>query len=156
VLNTLGKGNFFGEIAIFCESKRISFVQAETFSVMAVLKKKDIDRIVQSFPQVAVEFKTEGDKRKKATEAIENMNILKKTHEQASEEEILMQYYKDNEDDEESEEESSEEVEEEMPPKKKSLAQKMNFIEKRGTMILLQGSAEASSIKKINNKKKQN
>jgi len=34
---------------------------------MAVLKKKDIDRIVQSFPQVAVEFRAEGDKRKKAT-----------------------------------------------------------------------------------------
>lgn len=46
MLNTLTKGNFFGEIAIFCESKRISFVQAETFCVMAVLKKKDIDRIV--------------------------------------------------------------------------------------------------------------
>jgi len=34
-----------------------------------------------------------------------------------------------------------------MPPKTKSLAQKMNFNDKRGTMILLQGSAEASSSK---------
>ena len=46
VLNTLSKGRFFGEIAIFLETKRISFVQAETFCIISILRKADLDRII--------------------------------------------------------------------------------------------------------------
>ena len=74
----MGKGRYFGEIAIFCESKRISFVQAETFCVVSVLHKKDIDRIVHAFPKLAVEFKSEAENRKKITQAIEKQNALRK------------------------------------------------------------------------------
>ncbi len=67
VINTLGKGRYFGEIAIFLESKRTAYVQAETFCIISILRKKDLDHIVQSFPNVAEEFKNEGARRLKFT-----------------------------------------------------------------------------------------
>lgn len=43
VLNTLEKGRYFGEIAIFLESKRISYVQAKSYCVISILQKKLLD-----------------------------------------------------------------------------------------------------------------
>ena len=39
VLKVLTKGNYFGEIAIFMHTKRISYVQAKSFVVVSVLRK---------------------------------------------------------------------------------------------------------------------
>jgi CRP-like cAMP-binding protein len=39
VLKTLGKGNFFGEIAIFMKIKRLTYVTAKTPSIIGILKK---------------------------------------------------------------------------------------------------------------------
>lgn len=52
----MSKGSYFGEIAIFMHTKRVSFVQAKTFCEVNVLKKSDIDIIVLNFPSVAKEF----------------------------------------------------------------------------------------------------
>ena len=53
------------------ETKRISFVQAETFCIISILRKADLDRIIQSFPRVAEEFKNEAERRVKETREIE-------------------------------------------------------------------------------------
>lgn len=50
VLTTLHKGAYFGEIAILFKSKRTSFVQAETFCVVNVLKKDHLDEVMKCFP----------------------------------------------------------------------------------------------------------
>lgn len=43
VLNTLEKGSYFGEIAIFKRTKRMAYVQAKTLCIISILKKKDIE-----------------------------------------------------------------------------------------------------------------
>jgi len=53
VLKTLSKGNYFGEIAIFMHTKRISYVQAKEFCVVSVLRKTDLDQIILNFPEVS-------------------------------------------------------------------------------------------------------
>ena len=39
VLKTLGKGSFFGEIAIFMKIKRLTYVTAKTSCIIGILKK---------------------------------------------------------------------------------------------------------------------
>ena len=53
IVTKLGKGQYFGEIAIFLSTKRTSYVQAETFCILNSLKKCDLDEIVKSYPLVA-------------------------------------------------------------------------------------------------------
>jgi len=71
VIKTLSKGNYFGEIAIFMNTKRISFVQAKEFCVMSVLKKNDLDRIILNYPDVARKFNQEAERRVKETKEME-------------------------------------------------------------------------------------
>ena len=52
-----------GEIAIFAEAKRTSYVQAETFTVIHTLTKADLDRTLESFPLVAKDVSEHGAKR---------------------------------------------------------------------------------------------
>ena len=83
VLKVLTKGNYFGEIAIFMHTKRISYVQAKSFVVVSVLKKAYLDDIVMNFPEVAKRFSEEAEKRIKETKELEK----KKQEEKGEEEE---------------------------------------------------------------------
>jgi len=50
VVNTLFPGSYFGEVAVFFQTKRTSYCQAETFCIINTLKKHDLDKITRSFP----------------------------------------------------------------------------------------------------------
>lgn len=39
----MGKGGYFGEIAVLTECKRQDYVQAETFCIIIILKKNNFD-----------------------------------------------------------------------------------------------------------------
>ncbi len=67
VLKTLGRGNFFGEIAIFMKMKRMAYVAAKTPCIIGILKKSDIERIILSYPKLGQEFYKEANKRIKET-----------------------------------------------------------------------------------------
>jgi len=45
------------------ETRRSAYVQAETFCIISILRKKNLDNIIKSFPQVKIEFKKEAEKR---------------------------------------------------------------------------------------------
>ena len=72
VLNTLGRGSYFGEMAIFLDSnKRTAYVQAETFCNLLILSKKDVDKIKENYPSVAEDIKKETVRRSIETKIIE-------------------------------------------------------------------------------------
>jgi CRP-like cAMP-binding protein len=50
VVKTLSKGAYFGEVAIFMKIKRTAFVQAKTPCILGILKRAEIDRILQNYP----------------------------------------------------------------------------------------------------------
>ena len=76
VLKTLEKGSYFGEIALFMHTKRISYVQAKTYCIVSMLKKTDIDVIILSFPNVAKVFREEALKRVNETRKFEELNKI--------------------------------------------------------------------------------
>ena len=72
VLNTLSRGSYFGEMAIFLDSnKRTAYVQAETFCNILILSKKDVDKISENYPSVAEDIKKETMRRAIETKMIE-------------------------------------------------------------------------------------
>ena len=52
VIATLTKGKFFGEIAIFMDTKRTTNVKSETYCSIYVLMKSDIDLILKSYREI--------------------------------------------------------------------------------------------------------
>jgi F-box/leucine-rich repeat protein 7 len=58
VIKTLSKGAYFGEVAIFMKIKRTASIQAKTPCILGILKRADIERILESFPKVAQAFIT--------------------------------------------------------------------------------------------------
>ena len=52
VLKTLHKGSFFGEIAIFLDTKRTTFVKSDSYCSIYVLKKKHIDHVLKSYTSI--------------------------------------------------------------------------------------------------------
>ena len=77
VLNTLVKGSYFGEMAIFLDSnKRTAYVQAESFCNILILYKKDVDIIKEDYPSVAEDIKKETRKRYFETHNIEEDNDI--------------------------------------------------------------------------------
>lgn len=52
ILKTLEKGDYFGELALLNETKRICSIIANTFCFVYVLQKADFDRILISFPEI--------------------------------------------------------------------------------------------------------
>eukprot|EP00350_Pseudokeronopsis_sp_OXSARD2_P006353 CAMPEP_0170553612 /NCGR_PEP_ID=MMETSP0211-20121228/11448_1 /TAXON_ID=311385 /ORGANISM="Pseudokeronopsis sp., Strain OXSARD2" /LENGTH=420 /DNA_ID=CAMNT_0010862065 /DNA_START=505 /DNA_END=1764 /DNA_ORIENTATION=- len=74
VINVLEKGRFFGEIAIFLECKRIAYIRAETYCSIYVLMKKDIDRVLKSYPTVQMKFKEEAIRRNELTKNLAEKN----------------------------------------------------------------------------------
>ena len=72
VLNTLGKGAYFGEMAIFLDSnKRTAYVQADTFCNILILSKQDVDKLKKNYPSVAEDIKAETIRRSIETKVIE-------------------------------------------------------------------------------------
>ena len=72
VLNTLSRGSYFGEMAIFLDSnKRTAYVQAETFCNILILSKRDVDKISENYPSVAEDIKKETMRRAIETKMIE-------------------------------------------------------------------------------------
>ena len=65
VVTKLKKGQYFGEIAIFFQTKRTSYVQADTFCILNSLKKRDLDEIVKSYPMVAKDIAEKTKERMK-------------------------------------------------------------------------------------------
>ena len=61
----LGKGSFFGEMALLYESKRMCSVMAATFCFVYKLKTKDFNRILHDFPLVKADIEMLANKRKK-------------------------------------------------------------------------------------------
>mmetsp|Transcript_2189 Transcript_2189/g.3266 ORF Transcript_2189/g.3266 Transcript_2189/m.3266 type:complete len:159 (-) Transcript_2189:1499-1975(-) len=57
VIQTIKKGDHFGEMAILFKAKRINYVQAESFCIINVLTKTDFDEIVKNFPDIAESLK---------------------------------------------------------------------------------------------------
>jgi len=57
VIASLTKGAFFGEIALLMETRRTSYVQAETFCIINILKKHDFDNIAKNFPEIEKKLK---------------------------------------------------------------------------------------------------
>jgi len=76
VLKTLGKGNYFGEIAIFMKIKRLTYVTAKSPCILGILKKVDIERIVMSYPKLGQEFQKEANKRIKETLKMEERKYV--------------------------------------------------------------------------------
>jgi CRP-like cAMP-binding protein len=72
----LDRGRFFGEIAIFLEGKRIAYVRAETYCSIYVLTKKDIDRVLRSYPAVQKKFMKEALKRSLITKGLAEKNKI--------------------------------------------------------------------------------
>ena len=61
IVVSLGKGNYFGEIALFNPfAKRICSVQAGTFCRIYILYKKDLQEIFKDFPLLEEIFLNEG------------------------------------------------------------------------------------------------
>ena len=63
MLATLTKGSCFGEIGIFMRIKRIAFVQAKTFCIVSTLKKSDLEKIILSYPSLALQFVKKSEQR---------------------------------------------------------------------------------------------
>ena len=65
IVATLYKGSYFGEIALFSESRRICSVLAGSFCQIYILDKKNLEKILVNFPFLEEKFKKEGEKRLK-------------------------------------------------------------------------------------------
>lgn len=57
-LNTLGPGDFFGEIAIIERGLRTATVSAESPTLLLVVNHRDFHSLMQEFPEVAVQVLT--------------------------------------------------------------------------------------------------
>jgi CRP-like cAMP-binding protein len=63
VLKTLNKGDFFGEIAIFMNTTRTTFVKSVSYCSIFRLRKKYIDKILKSYSTIQDSFKKEAEAR---------------------------------------------------------------------------------------------
>mmetsp|Transcript_17656 Transcript_17656/g.16895 ORF Transcript_17656/g.16895 Transcript_17656/m.16895 type:complete len:273 (-) Transcript_17656:14-832(-) len=63
ILKTLHKGAFFGEIAIFMNTNRTTYVKSASYCSIFMLKKEHIINILKSFSSIEVEFKKEAEER---------------------------------------------------------------------------------------------
>lgn len=62
VVATLGPGTYFGEIGIIYGEKRIASVRAKTYADVIMLRKDDLEEVLETFPLVQrlVEFSNAG------------------------------------------------------------------------------------------------
>ena len=52
VIACLGPGAYFGEVGIMYGEKRIAAVRAKTYADIIMLRKEDLDQVLESFPLV--------------------------------------------------------------------------------------------------------
>ncbi|KAJ3340941.1 hypothetical protein HDU93_006027 [Gonapodya sp. JEL0774] len=77
MVNKLGPGKFFGEVALMEESKRSASIRAAETVELCVLNKTDFDNIVASHPAVQERLTKSIEERKKAEErALERMKKM--------------------------------------------------------------------------------
>jgi CRP-like cAMP-binding protein len=57
-LNTLGPGDFFGEIALIAEGPRTATVTSEAPARLLVINHRDFHSLLEEFPEVAVQVLT--------------------------------------------------------------------------------------------------
>lgn len=69
----LKEGNFCGEFALSQNIKPKFYIKAETFTLMKVLKKSQIDRIIKSYPALHLAFTTNPSLDKKSIKRIATM-----------------------------------------------------------------------------------
>ena len=63
ILKTLNKGAFFGEIAIFLDTKRTTYVKSASYCSIFMLKKQNINNILKSYPSIQEQFTKEAEIR---------------------------------------------------------------------------------------------
>ena len=64
VLNTLGPGDFFGEIALVDAAPRTASVRATTTSDLYVLNKTMFERVADGYPDVTAQLQAEAERRR--------------------------------------------------------------------------------------------
>ncbi|MFS8159902.1 MAG: cyclic nucleotide-binding domain-containing protein [Candidatus Roizmanbacteria bacterium] len=57
MINTLTKGNYFGEISMLTEMKRTATVRAREYCTLACISKEDFTKTYEEFPQIYLNFK---------------------------------------------------------------------------------------------------
>ena len=72
ILKTLKKGEFFGELALVNDTKRMCSVVASKPSLIYSLKKEVFLGVIQNYPELFDQIKSEGDKRKVENTLIQN------------------------------------------------------------------------------------
>lgn len=72
VLKTLKKGEFFGEMALVHDTKRICSVVANKPCLIYSLKKEVFLGVVKNYPEILEKIKSEGDKRKTENTLVKN------------------------------------------------------------------------------------
>ncbi|OMJ84131.1 hypothetical protein SteCoe_14822 [Stentor coeruleus] len=93
ILKTLHKGEYFGEVAIFYDAKRMCSVVANKPSLIYSLKKKDLFDVIKHFPEALGQMHEEAEKRKRESGMINN-NLQSVFEEENEEEEIKKQDFK--------------------------------------------------------------
>ncbi len=53
-LEILGEGDFFGEMALFDEAKRLTSVQAVTVGVLRIISRDKYKKLISEFPEIAL------------------------------------------------------------------------------------------------------
>ena len=78
VIKSLNKGDFFGEMALINNSRRMCSVIANTLCLVYSLKKKHFYEILQNFPEVLVRLRKQSDMRSRETTSVtHSMNLAK-------------------------------------------------------------------------------
>lgn len=93
VLKTLHKGEYFGEVAIFYDAKRMCSVVANKPSLIYSLKKKDLFDVIKHFPEALGQMHEEAERRKKESGMVSS-NFSSVVEEENEDEEAKKQDFK--------------------------------------------------------------
>ena len=70
VIKSLGKGDFFGEMALINNSRRMCSVVASTLCLIHALTKADFNEILQNFPEALAQIRHHSDARSRETTSV--------------------------------------------------------------------------------------
>eukprot|EP01015_Nassula_variabilis_P000946 TRINITY_DN10518_c0_g1_i2.p1 TRINITY_DN10518_c0_g1~~TRINITY_DN10518_c0_g1_i2.p1 ORF type:complete len:224 (-),score=57.81 TRINITY_DN10518_c0_g1_i2:11-637(-) len=79
VIVRLKEGSFFGEIALLQQVRRTASVVAETVCVLYVLRKDDVDKVFQNYPELKKKLDDQAKKRVKELQKTEQHDSFNKT-----------------------------------------------------------------------------
>ncbi|MEM8487816.1 MAG: cyclic nucleotide-binding domain-containing protein, partial [Bacteroidota bacterium] len=63
VLNTLGKGNFFGEIALFKDLPRTATARANTYCDLYILNQHAFEEVFEGYPEIVKRIQLKAEQR---------------------------------------------------------------------------------------------